>query len=84
MTHKKCILIITSNYPVLSMIKRFFLYFLALFFPWSIMLIYDNPGGALAALVMQATAIGWLPATMWAFKVIKESAPQTRKKRKRN
>jgi len=62
------------------MIRRFLLSLLALFFPWIIMLLYDNPGGALAALVMQATIIGWLPATIWAFKVVREAREQAKKK----
>lgn len=54
------------------MLKRIFMTFLALFFPWIIMLIDDNPGGALLALLMQATIIGWFPATLWALRVRKE------------
>lgn len=54
------------------MLKRILFTFLALFFPWTIMLIDDNPGGALLALLMQATLIGWPPATLWALRVRKE------------
>lgn len=61
------------------MIKRFLLSLLAFLFPWFILLIYDNPGGAIAALVMQATIVGWIPASMWAFRVIKESKAKNRK-----
>lgn len=50
--------------------KKFFLSLIALFFPWLVMLIYDNPGGAFVALVMQATIIGWPFATIWAWKLI--------------
>ena len=55
------------------MIKRFFRTFMALTAPWLVLLFYDNPGGALVALVMQATIIGWIPAVFWAFKTIKEA-----------
>ena len=44
---------------------------LALFFPWLVLLIYDNPGGALVAIVMQATLIGWPFASVWALRVVK-------------
>ena len=49
--------------------KRTFMSFLALFFPWVVLLIDDNPGGAIVALVLQATIIGWIPAAMWAWRV---------------
>jgi uncharacterized membrane protein YqaE (UPF0057 family) len=50
--------------------KRFFMSFLAIFFPWVILLIEDNPGGAFLALILQATAIGWPPASIWAWKIV--------------
>lgn len=53
--------------------KRMFLFFLCIFFPWLVLLIYDNPGGAIIALIMQATVIGWLPAFLWARRVVKRS-----------
>jgi hypothetical protein len=53
--------------------------FLALFFPALVFLIYDNPPGALIALIMQATVVGWIPASMWAWKVIHESDNQKKK-----
>lgn len=46
---------------------------LSIFLPWSVLLIKDNPGGALVALCMQATLIGWLPASMWAWNIVRES-----------
>ena len=51
--------------------KKMVLFFLSLFFPWLILLLHDNPGGALVALVMQVTLIGWPFATFWAWGVIK-------------
>jgi len=53
--------------------KRLFFFFLAVMFPWAVLLIKDNPGGALVALLMQATLIGWIPASIWAFKALQES-----------
>ena len=50
--------------------KRIFMAFLAIFFPWISLLIYDNPGGALVALVLQATVIGWIPASIWAWRTL--------------
>lgn len=47
--------------------KKLLLRFLALFFPWAVFLIEDNPGGAIFALFLQATLIGWLPSTIWAW-----------------
>ena len=55
------------------MIKRLFMTCLALFFPWIVLLIEDNPGGALVALIMQASVIGWIPASLWALRTAKES-----------
>ncbi|MBA4697481.1 MAG: hypothetical protein H2069_08875 [Legionella sp.] len=51
------------------MIKRFFWSLLAILFPWVILLLDDNPGGAMVALVLQATVIGWIPASIWALRV---------------
>lgn len=66
------------------MMKRYFLYFLAIFFPWVLLLLYDNPGGALVALLMQTTIIGWLPATMWAWRTVQENNPKPSKKKKQS
>lgn len=49
--------------------KRILMSILALFFPWLVLLMYDNPGGAFVALVMQATVIGWPFATAWAWRL---------------
>jgi hypothetical protein len=50
--------------------KRLFWIFLSVTVPWLVLLIYDNPGGAFVALVMQATVIGWIPASLWALRVV--------------
>jgi uncharacterized membrane protein YqaE (UPF0057 family) len=51
--------------------KRILLSFLAIFFPWLVLLIKDDPAGAFIALVMQVTIIGWIPACMWAFRSLR-------------
>lgn len=53
--------------------RRLFRFFLCFFFPWLILFYYDNPGGALVAVVMQATVIGWPFAIIWAWRVMKEN-----------
>ena len=62
------------NESIMSRVMtRLFLKFIALMFPWLILLMHDNPGGALVALIMQVTLIGWLPATMWALQVLRDA-----------
>lgn len=51
-------------------IRRIFMSFLAVFVPWVALLMYDNPGGAFVALVLQATLIGWIPASIWAWRTV--------------
>ena len=55
------------------MIGRFFVKLFAIFFPWLVLLICDNPGGALLALVMQVTLVGWPFAASWAIKSLNET-----------
>ncbi len=59
-------------------IGRLFWFFLAIFFPWLILLLDDNPGGALLAFIMQGTVIGWLPASAWAWRTLKENEKATK------
>ena len=54
----------------MGLIKSFFLAVSAFFFPWIVLLIYDNPVGAFLALVLQATLIGWPFASIWALREI--------------
>jgi len=54
------------------MLKKFFWILLSIAFPWLVLLLHDNPGGALIALILQATAIGWIPASIWAYRSFKE------------
>lgn len=62
---------------------RILLSVIAILFPWLALLLKDNPGGALVALVLQATLIGWIPASIWAWKAVhakeelKEDRPNT-------
>lgn len=58
---------------MINMMKRFFKFFLAAGFPWLILLFHDNPGGAIVALIMQATLIGWIPASVWAWRTMQEA-----------
>ena len=55
------------------MIIRFIIRLLAVFFPWLALLFCDNPGGALVALIMQVTIIGWPFAANWALKSVNET-----------
>lgn len=50
--------------------KRIVMSILAVLFPWLVLLINDNPGGAFIALIMQATVIGWPFAAIWAWKLV--------------
>ncbi|MDP1603519.1 MAG: hypothetical protein Q8M03_09670 [Legionella sp.] len=63
------------------MIRRLFWTFLSITVPWLVLLIYDNPGGAFVALVMQATVIGWIPASLWALRVVNEARTEAKKAR---
>lgn len=53
-------------------VKRFLMSLIVVFFPWVALLIYDNPGGALVALLLQATVVGWIPASMWAWRTVND------------
>ncbi|MBA2710683.1 MAG: hypothetical protein H0U57_08850 [Tatlockia sp.] len=55
------------------MIIRLFMSFIAILFPWLILLLEDNPGGAVVALIMQASIIGWPFAAVWALRTQRES-----------
>jgi len=56
---------------LMRFLKRSIQIFVALFFPWLIILMDDNLAGALLALVMQGTVIGWIPASIWALRVVR-------------
>lgn len=61
--------------------KNFFMSLLAIFLPWLVFLIEDDPGGALLALILQATIIGWIPASMWAWRVLHEGKNKSKKEK---
>ncbi len=61
--------------------KNFFQSMLAVLFPWVVILMDDNPGGAILALVLQVTIIGWIPAAMWALRVTREKSDINNKKK---
>ena len=54
--------------------KRIFLLFLTIFFPWIVLLMNDDPVSAFIAMFMQVTIIGWIPASIWARRSIKAAA----------
>lgn len=51
--------------------KRFLYFLLALLFPWLVFLMEDLPGKALVALGLQASLVGWIFATYWAWGIVK-------------
>ena len=53
--------------------KRTLMFFLSIIFPWLVLLINDDPLGAFIAIVMQVTVIGWIPASIWAWKSVKKA-----------
>lgn len=61
------------------MLIRFLWRLLSIIAPWLVLFIYDNPGGALVALVMQGTIIGWIPASIWAMRTVKEERIESQK-----
>lgn len=52
--------------------KRFFYFLLALLVPWFVFVMNDQWGKALIAMMLQASIIGWVFATPWAWRVIQE------------
>ena|SRR3990167_2373714 len=64
-----------------SMIKHFFKWCLVAAFPWLVLLYKDNPGGALLALVMQTSIIGWIPASLWALRALNEEKKENNSKK---
>lgn len=59
--------------------KHFFKSLLAIILPWVIILMDDNPGGAILALFLQVTLIGWILASIWAWKVLHKPTSKTQK-----
>jgi uncharacterized membrane protein YqaE (UPF0057 family) len=61
--------------------KRILLSILAILFPWVVLLINDDPIGAIIALILQASIIGWIPASVWAWRIAKTLAPSKKSKK---
>jgi len=59
--------------------KQLIMNLVAIFFPWIALLLCDNPVGALIALVMQVTVIGWIPASIWAWQAVHEDMKKKKK-----
>ncbi|HVT62733.1 MAG TPA: hypothetical protein VHD33_04510 [Legionellaceae bacterium] len=49
----------------------------AIFFPAIIIFADDNPLGAILALILQASVIGWIPAMLWAWGIVHRPPPPT-------
>lgn len=60
--------------------KNFFKSLFAIALPWLVILLDDNPGGAILALILQVTIIGWIPAAMWALRVIHQDSEKGKSK----
>ena len=63
--------------------KRTLLLMIAIAFPWVILLMDDNPAGAFFAVILQCTVIGWIPASLWALRIVRTSPTFKQKKKKR-
>jgi uncharacterized membrane protein YqaE (UPF0057 family) len=61
---------------------KIILYIIAIFLPWLALLIRDNPGGAFVALILQATVIGWIPASIWACSSVKSYSKEKKQQQK--
>jgi len=53
--------------------KRFLLKFIAICFPWLIMLIKEQPFKAIFLILLQFTMIGWIPASIIAMRAVAEA-----------
>ena len=62
-----------------SKIKKFLNFIYVCGFPWIVILLNDNPIGAILALIMQVSLIGWIPAVVWARRVLKEGEEKEEK-----
>jgi uncharacterized membrane protein YqaE (UPF0057 family) len=51
--------------------KRVLLSILAIFFPWIVILLEGRFIASMACLALQLTVIGWIPASIWAFRAVK-------------
>lgn len=69
-----------KNLKVHTHMKRKLALLIAVLFPWIALFACDKPAGALVALFLQVTIIGWLPASIWAIKEVKKTMPKTKKR----
>lgn len=51
--------------------KKILYFLLALLFPWFVFVMDETFGKALVAFMLQASIVGWIFATIWAWRVIK-------------
>lgn len=61
--------------------KRVLLSIIAILFPWMIMLINDDPMGTIIAIILQASIVGWIPASIWAWRVAQTMGKNTSTKK---
>ena len=69
----------------MNKMKRLFFLFLACTFPWIIFFMQGLFGYAVLALFLQASMIGWIPASIWAYQAseeLRKSPPKLKKKPK--
>jgi hypothetical protein len=62
---------------------QLFKFLLIISFPWTVLFANDNPGGAILALILQVTLVGWPFAAYWALRVNEESKLSGKKDRGR-
>lgn len=53
--------------------KRILYFLLAVFFPWFIFLMHEMPVKAFAAFILQASIVGWIFSTVWAWRLMKRT-----------
>lgn len=63
----------------MSFIFKGILFILCIFFPWIAFFLMDRPGVGLICLVLQASIIGWIPASIWALKTLHSEIKEERK-----
>ena len=57
-------------------------FILVIFCPAIILFTRDNPFGGIFALVLQSTVIGWIPASIWAWKIIQKEKEEEQQNKK--
>lgn len=59
--------------------KKFFLFLIIIGAPWIILFKNDDPVGGMIAMFMQSCLIGWIPASIWAWRVAHPDSPKKKK-----